>query len=933
MKHLHHPFDDQQGWQWSKRVGQHCGISLLVGGVATIAVFSLWHQLSQRENLQIERLVQQEEATIVSEFGLRLQTRVDLLERMANRWQRNEGTPQTVWEADATALIADFPELRAIEWVDSSLQPRWMVAADSAIATNLDLSQNPYWRVTLQTVMAHRQTRFSRPLSLGADEMGVLVVVPLLVEGLPGGFIIGTFALDDLMPELLLVPPGYQVTLNDGNTTIYGEPEPGNHRYQQLVTITDYSAHWQMKLWPTPTLLAERRSRLPEVVLVGGILGAWGLALTIALGQRAGRFARHTRIINQQLQAEIAQRQQIEEHLRHQKEILQAMIDHIPIMITLFNSEGRIEFINPEVERVLGWSMVDFHQQNILMEAYPDPIYRQIVINHMLSAIGTWRDLTTLNARGDRLETSWASVRLSDGRFLGIGQDISDRKQTERALRQAMEAAEAANLAKSAFLANMSHELRTPLNVILGFTQLMEHDPSLRAAQLEDIQTIRKSGEYLLSLINDVLDLSKIEAGHCALEEDGFDLIALLHTLRTMMAERARAKHLNFEFTISADVPQFILADEQKIRQILLNLLSNAIKFTSQGTIKLEVKVARKFLEPPSATSPASNLSPSSPHQTMLSFSVSDTGIGIASEEFDTIFDAFVQAQRSQKTIGGTGLGLTISRRLAELMDGSITVHSTLNVGSRFTLMVPVKVISSIDAQTGGSDRQVVGIVPGQPHHRILVVDDQVENRQLLVRLLTEIGLEVRAAATGYEAIQIWQDWRPSLIWMDIRMPGMDGYEATSHIRALEQETASVIIALTAQASQSDRTLALAVGCNDYISKPFQEVTLFQKMHEYLGLEYLYAEVETPDEEPVMAPPSCPEDLPVDVAKLASLPEDWLLALENAVVRGDDRAIATLVTQLPANLDALAKDLTELAEKYQFEQILNLLHHIFNRVE
>ena len=620
---------------------------------------------------------------------------------------------------------------------------------------------------------------------------------------------------------------------------------------------------------------------------------------------------------------DISERKQTEEALRHQKEMFQTIVSHIPVMIALFNRQGKIEFINPELERVLGWTIEDWQQKDILVECYPDPVYRQTVLEHMLSATGKWKDVTSLTATGQQLETSWANVPLSSGYFLGIGQDISLRKEKELALQQAMEAAEAANLAKSLFLANMSHELRTPLNVILGFAQVMAHDSSLTQTLQEDLQTIRRSGDHLLNLINDVLDLSKIESGHCTIEESGFDLIAMLHSLRNMFAERASSKGLDLFFEIAPDVPQYILADAQKLRQVLLNLLSNAIKFTNRGSVSLYVSIdgareARPIDQP------------------ILQFVVADTGLGIAPEEVNTIFDAFVQAQAGKQSANGTGLGLTISRKLVELMGGKIYVNTTLGKGSKFTFTLPVGVTSGVNITVEQNDRLVIGLAPGQPHHRILVVDDRAENRLLIVRLLAQLGLEVKEATNGQEAIRIWQEWLPDLTWMDIRMPVLDGYEATKQIRSMEHGHNSIIIALTAQASQSDRTLALAAGCNDYISKPFREQTLFLKMAEYLGLKYLYQEGKTDNEgqksnyfSSDLSSVSSRVSTSFNPTLLATLSQLWLTQLENAAVCGDDVVIAELVAELSPELSQLGSHVLELANQYQFEEIIKLIQDNF----
>ncbi|MEG4915184.1 PAS domain S-box protein [Microcoleus sp. B7-D4] len=621
---------------------------------------------------------------------------------------------------------------------------------------------------------------------------------------------------------------------------------------------------------------------------------------------------------------DITARQQAEEALRYQKEMFQTIVDNIPVMIALFDRQGQIELLNPEFENILGWPLEDWQQKNILAECYPDPVYCQNVLEHMLSATGKWKDFTTLTATGQQLETSWANVRLSSGHFLGIGQDISDRKQKELTLQHAMEVAEEANLAKSTFLANMSHELRTPLNVILGFAQVMTHDPSLTPNQKEDLQTIRRSGDHLLSLINDVLDLSKIESGHFTVEESGLDLIALLHSLRNMLAERASSKGLDLCFEIAPEVPQFMLVDAQKLRQVLLNLLSNAIKFTHQGTITLQVSIEANGTGELATTRP------------ILQFVVADTGVGIAPIELNTIFDAFVQAQAGKLLTGGTGLGLTISRKLLELMGGEISVTSTLGEGSTFTFTLPVSPISGVNVTPEENNRLVIGLAPGQPDRRILVVDDQAENRLLMVRLLTQLGLEVKEATNGQEGVQIWQEWQPDLTWMDIRMPVLDGYEATKQIRAMEDGQNSTIIALTAQASQSDRTLALAAGCNDYISKPFREQTLFLKMAEYLGLEYVYLEEETENGErgtdcfpSYFCSVASGLSDSLDPTLLATLPKEWVVELQDAALCGDDVAIVELVAQLSSDLAQLGSYVTELANQYQFEKILNLIQGNF----
>ncbi len=506
-------------------------------------------------------------------------------------------------------------------------------------------------------------------------------------------------------------------------------------------------------------------------------------------------------------------------------------------------------------------------------------------------------------------------------RMIGLHRDISEQKQKEAALQAAREASEAANQAKSIFLANMSHELRTPLNVILGFAQVMRNDPALTPSQGKDLDTIRRSGDHLLSLINDVLDLSKIEAGKLVIDNTPFDLWGMLHTLDTMMAERAKSKGISLEVAIAPDVPQFILADEQKIRQVLLNLLSNAVKFTHQGGVILRVcQLADDRLDG------------GNPQRFTLEFTVIDTGVGIDPAEQEAIFDPFVQADSGRKTMTGTGLGLTISRKLLELMHGSITIQSVVNQGSTFTVVVPVQRSDRPVPAPAQSMAKVIGLAPGQPTWRILVVDDQLENQILVIRILADLGLEVRQASNGQEAVYCWQVWQPDLILMDLRMPGMDGYTATQQIRTLEQATThppTVIIALTAQAIQGDRDRALSAGCNDYISKPFATETLLFKLQEHIGVAYLYDDTAAATTHPTTTSDPAADSAPsYDHTLLAQLPPRWLHNLEDAALCLDDRLISQLIAELPAELAPLSRYISDLVDQFQFEQLITWIHAI-----
>ncbi|MBD2462837.1 PAS domain S-box protein [Oscillatoria sp. FACHB-1407] len=421
--------------------------------------------------------------------------------------------------------------------------------------------------------------------------------------------------------------------------------------------------------------------------------------------------------------------------------------------------------------------------------------------------------------------------------------DISDRKRIESELQQAKEAAEAANLAKGAFLTNMSHELRTPLNAVLGFTQLLDSDPSLNAQQREYLGIILRSGEHLLKLINDVLEMSKIDAGRITLEESEFDLSSLLTSLVEMLQLKAASKSLQLNLELAATIPRYIRTDEKKLRQILVNLLSNAIKFTDVGSVTLRVR-GRTTPSIQNETIQNGAIAYPSPNPIYeIEFEVEDTGPGIATTDMPHLFDAFVQTSVGQQSGQGTGLGLTISRRFVELMGGEITVESQVQQGALFRFYIPVQVNQPPPLQAQPETGHIVGLQPGEPICRILVVEDQVTNRMLVTRLLSKIGFEVEEATNGEEAIAQYQRWLPHLILMDMQMPVMDGYEAT---RIIHQWCAEVnqpspkIVALTASVFEEQRSPILEAGCDDVVSKPFRVKNLLLTIGKHLGVHYIY---------------------------------------------------------------------------------------------
>jgi PAS domain S-box-containing protein len=448
--------------------------------------------------------------------------------------------------------------------------------------------------------------------------------------------------------------------------------------------------------------------------------------------------------------------------------------------------------------------------------------------------LNTFYDITLLKKTELALRESEAKLREQA--------NLLEQRVEERTydLKIAKEAAESASRSKAAFLANMSHELRTPLNAILGFAQLMLYDQELNEQHQTDLQTICNSGNHLLAMINDILEMSKLEAGSVLLREKECSLYDIVDTARDMLYLKAQEKDLSFDVSIQPDVPPYIYTDEGKLRQILINLIGNAIKFTDSGHILVRVEVRNLPENIAKIAGEASEI------PRCLCFEVEDTGAGISETDVLTLFQPFVQTDSGKRSQEGTGLGLSISYNYVRLMGGQMFVISKVGEGSTFRFYIPVKSLDlfSLDSTTK-SLRRVIGI-EGNQGYRILIAEDMRLNRQLLTRILSPLGIEVREVSNGQDAIDVWQSWSPHLIWMDVRMPIMNGQEAASAIREIESmrnipNSQKVrIIALTASLVDFREENLFLNGFDGFLSKPFTEDKVFERMAEHLNLKYIY---------------------------------------------------------------------------------------------
>jgi signal transduction histidine kinase/DNA-binding NarL/FixJ family response regulator len=484
--------------------------------------------------------------------------------------------------------------------------------------------------------------------------------------------------------------------------------------------------------------------------------------------------------------------------------------------------------------------------------------------------------------------------------------ELRDHKQhLEKLVRQrtaelieARDQAQAANNAKSTFLANMSHELRTPLNAILGFSSLVRDDPTLPERHRNDLNIVNRSGEHLLNLINDVLDVAKIEAGRITMQTAAFDLHKLVLDTVEITRPRADEKNLKLFLQVSPAVPQFVRSDAAKLRQVLINLIGNAVKYTPEGSVAVRVEAE-----------------PADESNFRLRLEVKDTGIGIAPEDQARIFDPFVQAE-NRGARKGTGLGLAITKKFVELMRGSIGMESTLGQGSVFRLDLPMeRAEDSATTISEGDRKRVVGLAPGQPEYRVLIVEDQRENWMVLRRILEDAGFQVQVAETGEQGIQKFQSWRPQFVWMDLRMPSIGGVETTRRIRELEGGREVKIVAVTASAFSDQREQVLAAGLDDFLRKPYRAKEVFDCMARHLGVRYLYGQT-TPQTSP---------DLPLRPEALAALPEDLRDELADALRRLEAKRISRVIGRVSEFDSSLGAALTRYADTFSYSVILRAL--------
>jgi len=497
------------------------------------------------------------------------------------------------------------------------------------------------------------------------------------------------------------------------------------------------------------------------------------------------------------------------------------------------------------------------------------------------------------NQMAEQVKRSFGTVKASETKL----EELVRQRTLE--LEDAKERADSASRAKSSFLANMSHEIRTPMNAILGFGQLMARDSDLSARDRDRLGKILTSGYHLLGLINNVLDMSKIEAGRAHVTKLAFDLHAAIADVDSMVRASMEAKDLTFTLEGLEALPRYVRSDGAKLRQILVNLLGNAAKFTARGRVTLRARAR--------------------PHEDglLLVFEVSDTGVGIAESELEQVFAPFAQTKSGVTAQTGTGLGASISRDFARLLGGDLRVESVLGRGTTFVLELPVELAPSNEAEAlRFADEAVTGLAQGERVPSVLVVDDEENNRSVLCALLGRVGIVTLEAADGAAAVAAYQRARPDLVFMDVKMPVLDGVEATREIRRLDDGRRVPVVLLSASVFRDDRTSVLSSGADQFIAKPYRESEIWEALEKHLGLALVR---EAPP------PPSSLRAPPLTREEVQALGAETVAALKNAVELGYVARIPAILDAAPGGHEPAVRELRRLARELELDALMKLV--------
>ncbi|MFZ5530472.1 MAG: PAS domain S-box protein, partial [Pseudomonadota bacterium] len=772
---------------------------------AALFILLLGVQLSGRlrasEGALVEHDLQALIDYLVLEVDGRVHEHVQGLERMARRWEREGGTRKGIWAGDANSYSIDYPYIQALEWADDSGRICWVVPiVGNKRVLGYDLSVESRRNAVLAAARETGKVAISEPVELVQGGTGILMVRALRTGragGAVGGYLLYVFSTDLLFRDALgkHVPEGVRIDLSHrGHSFLTIGDMAAETEYRQR-RVLRFAPGWEISVVPGAAFVSEAVTPLPTVVLLGSgviaLLAALALGLMVLAMQRADR-SRAAELQSQDREARLA-----------------ALVNTALDGIVTMDLSGKIETCNPAAAQMFGYPAGEIVGQNVSMlmpepfRSHHDEYLRCYNPARESRVVGKVIELSGQRKDGGifPLELAVSEMLLGDRKvFLGLLRDISVRKETERKLMQARDEAEQASRAKSEFLSSMSHELRTPMNAILGFGQLLEMDRTLDGSQRESVREIVKAGNHLLSLINDVLDLAKVESGGIGISLDRVEVGRLLEECEKLAAPYAAECHVSLKLERAPCAGLAVSADHTRLKQALLNLITNAIKYNRSGglvTVTCRNDNARVRLL------------------------VKDTGHGIAKEKMSRLFQPFDRLGAELSAIEGTGIGLTLTKKLVEMMQGEIGVESEVGVGSTFWLELPLaagEVTPRSEAtDEAGADRDIVG-APGKT---VLYIEDNPSSISLMRGIFTQRARwRLIDAASAELGLPLARARRPDAILLDINLPGMDGYALLTELRQTPELRGVPVVALSASAMERDIAKGMAAGFDAYLTKP-----------------------------------------------------------------------------------------------------------------
>ena len=963
---------------------------LVIGLTVSVVTLVISTLLENQDNIQIKKIILTKIVAVESEILGQLEHRILALERMAKRWEARGGTPQSEWEEDARTLVNDHKGYQAIEWVDSSYYVRWIIPKKGNEAIiNLNAGFEPKRRQALEAAKNRRSMTITRPIDLVEGDKGFLAYFPLFVEPefneqppaqstrkqesqasgeTPGnislgtrefdGFILGVFKIKPLLDKILQQQAyrEYGLTVFDEDEVIYNTVSPNWElkQWSQEETFNLYGVEWRIKVVPSPKLLASVQSPLPEIVMTVGLILGWSLALVVYSAQTAKRHALQLEKTKKALQITL-------QELKLQK----LALDRSAI-VEITDPEGKITYVNDKFCQISQYNRDEIigKTHHLVNSGYHSPVFFQKLWSTITNNQVWQGEIKNRAKDGTFYWVNTTIVPFFDSQnkpfqYLTIRFDITTRKQGQEkleeqnlALLEAKQQAETANRAKSEFLATMSHELRTPLNSILGFTQILQKEPDLTSVQQRFLDSIRRSGQHLLTLINDILDLSKIAAQKLQLKAHDFLLRNFLADLTTFIDQSAQNKGLSFNYKLISTLPQAVSGDETRLRQVLINLLGNAVKFTETGSVTFKVGYVDDFsrqgaqrdweeeedredgeeIAQSSTVRIPSLRKPQQGHTAIpkIRFQVEDTGVGIPPDKLKAIFSPFEQLPSQLGYQEGTGLGLAISSNLVQLMGSQIQIESTPGKGSIFWFDVELPSVNSanLDAPTQ-HQLQPTGFCG--PSRKILVVDDNVNNRQLLVNWLQPLGFELAEAENGQQGLTKAQILAPDVILLDLRMPVMDGREMLDRLRQHPNLRDTIVFMISANSQLILKPEE--IDCHAFLSKPVALEKLLELLETHLQLEWIF-----PESTAARTSPSSEETSELlssqnPSSALVAPPESELIELLELNDLGDMKVLEERIQSLKASdsqYDIFAREVQQLAATCQQDKLENFLKNFIS---